>query len=163
MCIKWSLFICKNGMHLHHRYTYILSIQNQMNVYSIRYQQYKVKKFSSWLGFSFLSSVRPVSPSTSYTTVKPVTISGVGVVNLVVDSDRSVPLCGDVPGTQYIPSVIPISPSSVSYKSLLDNMPLSLLAKKGGSKKKDSDDASEDDQERVERRISVRQSECAYR
>lgn len=95
--------------------------------------------------------------------MKPVTISGVGVVNLVVDSDRSVPLCGDVPGTQYIPSVIPISPSSVSYKSLLDNMPLSLLAKKGGSKKKDSDEASEDDQERVERRISVRQSECAYR
>lgn len=110
-----------------------------------------------------MATVRPVSPSTSYTTVKPVTISGVGVVNLVVDSDRSVPLCGDVPGTQYIPSVIPISPSSVSYKSLLDNMPLSLLAKKGGSKKKDSDDASEDDQERVERRISVRQSECAYR
>lgn len=110
-----------------------------------------------------MATVRPVSPSTSYTTVKPVTISGVGVVNLVVDSDRSVPLCGDVPGTQYIPSVIPISPSSVSYKSLLDNMPLSLLAKKGGSKKKDSDEASEDDQERVERRISVRQSECAYR
>lgn len=152
-------------MHLHHGYTYIptSSMQNQMNVYSIRYQQYKVKKISSWLGSSILSSVRPVSPSTSYTTVKPVTISGVGVVNLVVDSDRSIPLCGDVPGTQYIPSVIPISPSSVSYKSLLDNMPLSLLAKKGGSKKKDSDEASEDDQERVERRISVRQSECAYR
>lgn len=108
-------------------------------------------------------AVRPVSPSTSYTTVKPVTISGVGVVNLVVDGERATPLCGDVPGNQYLPSVIPVSPSSVSYKSLLDNMPLSLLAKKSGGKKKDSEDTSEDDQEKVERRISIRQSECAYR
>lgn len=43
-------------MHLHHRYTYILSIQNQMNVYSIRYQQYKVKKFLTWFFISILSS-----------------------------------------------------------------------------------------------------------
>ncbi|XP_048755250.2 chromodomain Y-like protein isoform X2 [Ostrea edulis] len=110
-----------------------------------------------------MAKVRPVSPSTSYTTVKPVTISGVGVVNLVVDGERATPLCGDVPGNQYLPSVIPVSPSSVSYKSLLDNMPLSLLAKKSGGKKKDSEDTSEDDQEKVERRISIRQSECAYR
>ncbi|XP_062615983.1 chromodomain Y-like protein [Saccostrea cucullata] len=112
-----------------------------------------------------MAKVQPVSPkiSSSYTTVKPVTISGVGIVNLVVDADLATPLSGDVPGNQYLPSVTPVSPSSVSYKSLLDNMPLSLLAKKGGGKKKDSDDTSEDDQERVERRISVRQSECAYR
>lgn len=45
-------------MHLHHRYTYILSIQNQMNVHSIRYQQYKVKEnlVLTWLFISILSS-----------------------------------------------------------------------------------------------------------
>lgn len=98
-----------------------------------------------------------------YIIVKFVIISGVGVVNLVVDSDRSVSLCGDVFGIQYIFLVIFISFFFVFYKFLLDNMLLFFFVKKGGFKKKDSDDVSEDDQERVERRISVRQSECVYR
>ncbi|XP_061198319.1 chromodomain Y-like protein 2 isoform X1 [Saccostrea echinata] len=141
-----------------------LTVNNVKRKLEVRVQPLGSTSKSKTMRLIDSKKVQPVSPKiSSYTTVKPVTISGVGIVNLVVDADLATPLSGDVPGNQYLPSVTPVSPSSVSYKSLLDNMPPSLLAKKGGGKKKDTDDTSEDDQEKVERRISVRQSECAYR
>ena len=68
-------------------------------------------------------------------------------------------MCADVAATgyHYVPAMIPISPSSMSYKMLLDNLPFQYQPKKS-SKKRDEDSMDE-----VERRMSVRQSECAYR
>ncbi|XP_069112206.1 uncharacterized protein [Argopecten irradians] len=67
-------------------------------------------------------------------------------------------LCGDVPAYQYFPAVIPVSPSSMSYRMFLDNLP-QQLKQKGGKRVENGDSPPEE----MERRISVRQSECAFR
>ena len=94
--------------------------------------------------------VRPVSPTPVFTSVKP-----------MMSTARAFPMetfCGDVPG-YFVPAMIPVSPSSVSYKMMFDRMPFQYQTKKS-SKKRDDDFMRDDD---VERRMSVRQSECAYK
>ena len=58
--------------------------------------------------------------------------------------------------------LIPTSPSTASYKSLLRNLPNSLQPGRGSKKGSKHSDSGEED-ETVERRVSVRQSESAFR
>ena len=67
---------------------------------------------------------------------------------------------GGIPMYQYViqPSAaVPVSPTSMSYKMLLENLPHQLHPKKN---KKQSQEEGEED---VERRMSVRASECAFK
>lgn len=101
--------------------------------------------------------VRPVSPTPVYTTVKHTSSSG----NVLQSSQ---PLLaqpqwvlddGITPSTAQSAS-LPISPASMSYKVLLENLPQQLHPKnkKKTVEKEDSD---------IERRVSVRASECAFK
>ncbi|XP_045192755.2 chromodomain Y-like protein isoform X2 [Mercenaria mercenaria] len=101
--------------------------------------------------------VRPVSPTPVYTTVKHTTPSG-----SVLQSSQ--PLLAQpqwvlddeiTPGTAQSAS-LPISPASMSYKVLLENLPHQLHPK---NKKKTTDIVESD----IERRVSVRASECAFK
>lgn len=90
-----------------------------------------------------------------FTSVKPIMSTTHARPMVAMDA-----LCADVPaGYHYVPAMIPISPSSMSYKMLLDSLPFQFHTKKS-SKKREEEMVREDD---VERRMSVRQSECAYR
>ncbi|KAL3860198.1 hypothetical protein ACJMK2_010355 [Sinanodonta woodiana] len=111
------------------------------------------------------SATRPISPTPLFTTVKPIT------ANYVKPSSSDSPASldkydhGEMSHYQYIPAtVIPISPSSMTYQVILDNLHTQLQPKKG-VKRKETDSvtitaASAGD---VERRLSIRQSECAFR
>lgn len=105
--------------------------------------------------FFYFSVMRPVSPSSFFTTVKPLPTVHMDISK----AGSSIPMCGDVPaGYQYYPAMIPISPSSLTYRMLLESLPHQLQKK---NKKRENDDIEKEEQ--IERRISVRQSECAYR
>ena len=69
-------------------------------------------------------------------------------------------LCGEATGYHYVPAMIPISPSSMSYKIILDSLPFHFHPKKSNKKREGEETMRDDD---VERRMSVRQSECAYK
>ncbi|CAC5412350.1 CDY [Mytilus coruscus] len=106
-------------------------------------------------GVSKSAIVRPVSPTPVFTSVKPIMSATHTRPMVAMDT-----LCADVPaGYHYVPAMIPISPSSMSYKMLLDSLPFQFHTKKS-NKKREDEMVREDD---VERRMSVRQSECAYR
>ncbi|KAL5021215.1 hypothetical protein ScPMuIL_000370 [Solemya velum] len=115
-------------------------------------------------GILKMKSVRPVqhpvSPTPLFTTVKPMTSSVFRPQTITSASAMLGGYCGDMPTYQFFPSVPPISPSSMSYRALLDSLPSQLHPKK--SKRKETDRIDEE-AERIERRISVRQSECAFR
>ena len=102
---------------------------------------------------SFLT-VRPVSPTPLFTTVKTA-----AVVPTTTNPRKNNRAPGGIPMYQYViqPSAaIPISPTSMSYKMLLENLPHQLHPKKNKNKSENGDDD-------VERRISVRSSECAFK
>lgn len=90
----------------------------------------------------------------------------------------------DVPSSYPVPAEEPhtskqlLSPRSLSYNSLLDSLPDQLLPSHRGSKKSNKSDSSSGDSssgtssalvsysvggEQVERRTSVRSTECAFR
>lgn len=86
-------------------------------------------------------------------------------------------LVGDVPTFQATPAG-PLSPSSISYRTLLNSLPSQLHPKGKGGKKKDnhgngastssgssgqSSAGAFDGSEPIERRISVRATECVFR
>ena len=96
--------------------------------------------------------MRPVSPTPLFTSVKTAAV--------LPTAARRNNRAGGIPMYQYVmqPSAaIPVSPTSMSYKMLLENLPHQLHPKK--AKNKSQDDGEED----VERRISVRSSECAFK
>ena len=96
--------------------------------------------------------MRPVSPTPLFTTVKTATV--------MPTTARRNNFSGGIPMYQYViqPSAaVPVSPTSMSYKMLLENLPHQLHPKKN---KKQSQEEGEED---VERRMSVRASECAFK
>ncbi|OWF34766.1 chromodomain Y-like protein [Mizuhopecten yessoensis] len=107
-----------------------------------------------------LPLARPVSPTPLFTTVKPMSKASVIKTSpsAASSSANMESLCGDVPAYQYFPAVIPVSPSSMSYRMFLDRLPQQLKPK-GGKRVENGDSPPEE----MERRISVRQSECAFR
>lgn len=102
-------------------------------------------------GFS-KSATRPVSPTPVFTSVKPIMSTARPIIPMET-------LCGETTGYHYVPAMIPISPSSMSYKMILDSLPFHFHPKKS-NKKREEETMRDDD---VERRLSVRQSECAYK
>ncbi|XP_046329209.2 testis-specific chromodomain protein Y 2-like [Haliotis rufescens] len=64
---------------------------------------------------------------------------------------------GDIPTFPLSQSMMPVSPSSISYKALLANLPMQMHPRK--NKKAVESEA----EEKVERRISVRTTEYAFR
>ncbi|XP_041376692.1 chromodomain Y-like protein 2 [Gigantopelta aegis] len=106
------------------------------------------------------SVLHPVTPVSLYTSVKPVSpvrgqppagqpLPGPSMMNAYF---------GDFGSYKMRAPVMPMSPTSISYKALLDNLPRQLHLKNSKNKKQ-----VEREQEVVERRVSVRAMECAFR
>ncbi|KAK3610381.1 hypothetical protein CHS0354_008661 [Potamilus streckersoni] len=109
------------------------------------------------------SVMRPISPTPLFTTVKPITANYVKPTSSESPASLDKYNCGEMSHYQYIPAtVIPISPSSMTYQVLLDNLQTQLQPKKG-VKRKEPDSVAMTAAGDVERRLSVRQSECAFR
>ena len=141
----------------------------------MRCVQYNINSPSPGL---FDQLLRPSSPTQFFTPLKAVqsplrgTLPSPSPLNM--DS-----LVGDVPTFHAAPAG-PLSPSSMSYRTLLDSLPSQLHPKgKGGKKKENGNGASTsttsssrssgqssgafDMLEPIERRISVRATECVFR
>ncbi|XP_052816190.1 chromodomain Y-like protein 2 isoform X1 [Mya arenaria] len=102
--------------------------------------------------------VRPKSPTLVYTTVKngkesslPPTVSK----PLLAQPQWLLPGDNGAMPTTDLQASLPISPASMSYKVLLENLPHQLHPRRGKP--------SEEDTEDVERRVSVRASECVFK
>lgn len=112
----------------------------------------KIRLLDSLTKSGTAKPVRPVSPTPLFTSVKTAAV----LPTAAKRNNRA----GGIPMYQYViqPSAaVPVSPTSMSYKMLLENLPHQLHPKK--AKNKSQDDGEED----VERRISVRSSECAFK
>lgn len=112
----------------------------------------KIRLLDSLTKSGTAKPVRPVSPTPLFTSVKTAAV--------LPTAARRNNRAGGIPMYQYVmqPSAaIPVSPTSMSYKMLLENLPHQLHPKK--AKNKSQDDGEED----IERRISVRSSECAFK
>ncbi|XP_067651770.1 enoyl-CoA delta isomerase 2-like [Haliotis asinina] len=101
-------------------------------------------------------SLNPSDPALPYfSSVKPITAPARPPMpgsSLLLDK-----YYGDIPSFPLSQSMMPVSPSSISYKALLANLPMQMHPKK--NKKV----VENDPEEKVERRISVRTTECAFR
>ncbi|XP_064598684.1 chromodomain Y-like protein 2 isoform X2 [Liolophura sinensis] len=129
----------------------------------------KIRLIDSMKSKVFQAAHRPVSPVSGFNSVK--SLSGTsqvcgGMVQTSPNAGRPASMMdsyfGDIPAASVVP-MIPSSPSAISYKTLLDNLPLQLHPKKGPKREKPDSDDDEDDDTVVERRQSVRSSECAFR
>ncbi|KAK7115390.1 testis-specific chromodomain protein Y 2-like [Littorina saxatilis] len=124
----------------------------------------------------FEQLLRPSSPTPFFTPLKAVQSPLRGSLPMTTPLGMD-SLVGDVPTFQAAPAG-PLSPSSISYRTLLDNLPSQLHPKqKGGKKKENGYGASTssgssgqstlssafDTAEPIERRISVRATECVFR
>ncbi|XP_046550601.1 testis-specific chromodomain protein Y 2-like [Haliotis rubra] len=101
-------------------------------------------------------SLNPSDPALPYfSSVKPITAPARTPMpgsSLLLDK-----YYGDIPSFPLSQSMMPVSPSSISYKALLANLPMQMHPKK--NKKV----VENDPEEKVERRISVRTTEYAFR
>ncbi|KAK3085554.1 hypothetical protein FSP39_005260, partial [Pinctada imbricata] len=121
----------------------------------------KMRLIDSMRDKTIANVIRPVSPTPVFTSFRPIgtTNHTAGITMATASGSSATPIeIGDVPVYHFTPSQLPISPSSMSYKSILDNLP-----SQAPPKKPSRNFSQDDDSERVERRISVRQSECAFR
>ncbi|KAJ8302845.1 hypothetical protein KUTeg_019241 [Tegillarca granosa] len=140
---------------LERKLEYPMGLSLPENQLGLSHPMKKMKLIDSMKSKEIKPMMRPVSPNSFFTTVKPIP----SVHMDISKAGSSIPMCGDVPaGYQYYPAMIPISPSSLTYRMLLESLPQQLQKK---NKKRENDEIEKD--ETIERRISVRQSECAYR
>ncbi|XP_050397631.1 testis-specific chromodomain protein Y 2 [Patella vulgata] len=98
-----------------------------------------------------------------YTSVKPLMNPSLSLLSKAMPS-HSITMesyFADIPSYQMASS-LPVSPSAISYKAMLDDLPHQMHPKK---KKKDPDVESNtsNGDDKIERRISVRTAECAFR
>lgn len=102
---------------------------------------------------------KPVSAVTAYTAdVSQIKCtSSMNPATMSMDS-----LYGDVPGFQMLP-MIPTSPSTNTYRLLMSKVPPQPHLNKKHKRKEETDSSDEECQTQIERRLSVRQSECAFR
>lgn len=105
---------------------------------------------------SGVNSSKPVSAVTAYTAEVIQTKFTTSVTQPTMSMDT---LYGDVPAFQMSP-MIPSSPSTTTYRLLMSKVPPQPHVRK--QKRKEETDSSDEDAQ-VERRLSVRQSECAFR
>lgn len=106
--------------------------------------------------------VRPVSPTPQFMRIDP----GAATATILPNTSSSPLVCQpqwvileqDESPTAIIDqqASLPMSPASMSYKMLLDSLPQQLHPRKASKKVEETD-------EDVERRLSVRATECAFR
>ncbi|CAI9716802.1 Y 2 isoform X1 [Octopus vulgaris] len=117
-----------------------------------------VKKNESKAVISGITN-KPVSAVTAYTAdVSQIKrTSSMNPATMSMDT-----LYGDVPGFQMLP-MIPTSPSTNTYRLLMSKVPPQPHLNKKHKRKEETDSSDEECQTQIERRLSVRQSECAFR
>ncbi|XP_052232679.1 chromodomain Y-like protein isoform X2 [Dreissena polymorpha] len=108
--------------------------------------------------FSPETKGRPISPTPVYTTMKHTGDSG--SQSLIARPQWLMPGDDGVTPTHDQQACLPISPASMSYKVLLENLPQQLHPKKNGKggRLREASDAED-----IERRVSIRTSECAFK
>lgn len=123
-------------------------------------QSKKIKLLDSLKQTTSHIPVRPVSPTPVYTTVKHTSANGSVLASnpVLMAQPQWVLDDGVTPNTSQIAS-LPFSPATMSYKVLLENLPQQLHPTCPKNKKKTSESEDSD----VERRVSVRASECAFK
>lgn len=115
-----------------------------------------MKKHELKPAMSGVNSIKPVSAVTAYTAEINQSKFTTSVNQPTMSMDT---LYGDVPAFQMSP-MIPSSPSTATYRLLMSKVPPQPHVRK--QKRKEETDSS-DEETQIERRLSVRQSECAFR
>ncbi|GAB1597893.1 chromodomain Y-like protein 2 isoform X1 [Argonauta hians] len=118
-----------------------------------------VKKNETKPAISGIANNKPVSAVTAYTA----DISQIKRTSSINPATMSMDtLYGDVPAFQMLP-MIPTSPSTNTYRLLMSKVPPQPHVNKKHKRKEETDSSDEECQTQIERRLSVRQSECAFR
>lgn len=190
MLSPWFVFVCYLFIHLCVVYMlffatpqFPLLSSNVLVSFSIPFLKRVRLKVYWWNTICstapFAHLLRPSSPTPFFTPLKAAAHSPLRGALMPSSSSLTMDsLVGDVPAYQAAPTG-PLSPSSMSYKILLDDLPSQLHPRSKGSKKKENGsgvssttcgsgrDAGDNENiqvaEPIERRISVRATECVFR